>query len=370
MSKTKAIQSSQAFQFGYCPELDGVRAYAILLVMMCHSPLGLMTGGFLGVDLFFVLSGFLITVLLLQEYRRNGAIDLNRFYLRRLLRLAPALLLVATSVGLYELAITGQIPFHEILPALFYSGNWLRASEIGVLGLLEHTWSLAMEAQFYVLWPPVLVLMLKRGWKESWISRALLACIVAVFVLRNLMVVAGATPDRLFNGLDTRGDSLLAGCLLAVVLHNRRREKLQEWQCRIAPLAVGSAIFLGILTRAATWNDLHFYIGTFSVVAAAAGSLIAWIVLSDSPIKQFLFGAPWLVGIGRISYGLYLWHYPIFHVFDSQVSGQPNLARFLAKCALVFLVAVISYYTVERPLLSIRIRRSSAVPHVHAEAGS
>src|SRR6266850_221126 len=213
-----SIKGSQSLRL---PTLDGLRGVAVLSVMAFHAGSGVIKGGHLGVDLFFVLSGFLITSLLLREQQRNGFISLRLFYVRRALRLLPALLLVILSCLIYEKAIVSSSPWAEVpkgaFYSLFYSSNWYQAlNGMGTLGVLSHTWSLSIEEQFYILWPPAISLLLWQGCKRTYVLLFVGAGTAAVAVHRAMLWRGGATFERVYAGFDTRADSVLIGCLVGL----------------------------------------------------------------------------------------------------------------------------------------------------------
>jgi peptidoglycan/LPS O-acetylase OafA/YrhL len=202
---------------GYIPELDGMRGLAILAVMMFHTKRFLL-GGFIGVDIFFVLSGFLITTILVKEYDTTGHINFKHFYLRRILRLAPALILMLAVFSAFSILFLHAAELKrnlmQVLIVVCYATNWARALDFYPMGHISHTWSLSMEDQFYILWPIMLLCLLRfvksrRSVVSIICFLALLSWALRVFLARN-----GASTPRLQVGLDTRADALLVGCAL------------------------------------------------------------------------------------------------------------------------------------------------------------
>src|SRR5262249_10444122 len=221
-----SLQTETPFHLGYRPWLDGLRGLAILMVLAFHCRL--LPGGSLGVDIFFVLSGFLITSLLVEEWERRGTISFKHFYLRRALRLLPAFLLtlLACAVAIWiwgsreELATLGR----ESLVAICYISNWPALHQVG-MPHLGHTWSLSLEEQFYFLWPLLLWLMLWLRLPRRRLIAVLVAGIVACAVLRFTLYRLNCVPGpekaanvlRLYMGLDTRADALLVGCVTGLL---------------------------------------------------------------------------------------------------------------------------------------------------------
>jgi peptidoglycan/LPS O-acetylase OafA/YrhL len=336
----------------HVPELDGLRGIAIISVLIHHQLTTFsLTGGFLGVDLFFVLSGFLITGLLLAEFEKTGSISIRNFYMRRVLRLGPALalfLLGSLLVTYHTQLISVARQLKLIAMALLYSTNWRMA--LGWDPVLDPTaiiWSLSIEEQFYLVWPLLLsgCLALKLG--RGFIAAGLAVVIFAVVVHRNLLLNSGADFTRLYYGADTRADALLMGCLIALVplaVSSFRSRRL------LGVLASGCLLFL---MSSASFGDKWLYRGGFTVVAALAGIVIS--VAANSP--------PWLLSIslrfsllrwfGRISYGLYLWHWLVVRTTSFYYLGfwEP-----WAKLGLAVGIALASFYLVERPFNRMKSR--------------
>ncbi|MEO7786815.1 MAG: acyltransferase [Sphingomicrobium sp.] len=329
----------------YRAELDGLRAVAIGAVMLFHAYPGLVHGGWVGVDIFFVLSGYLITSLLVNELDVSGTIRLGRFYLRRCYRLVPALALLLFVVAYVQFVVRGgswAISGWPILMAATYLMNWNRAFGWGSVSPVGHTWSLAIEEQFYLLWP--LLLRAMPAGKRLKLSLGLLA---AAFVWRVAMVSAGASADRVLNGFDTHADSLLVGCVLAQVgVHGRFSAPL----ARLWPVP---AVLLPMFALLLPYD---------SAFAATSGILLvalstAWLIVAAAQrgTLQAMLSMPLLVGLGQISYGVYLWHDPLLIYFKQYL--PPALAILPAIAAIP--LAIASFRLVERPALRWRDRRQS-----------
>jgi peptidoglycan/LPS O-acetylase OafA/YrhL len=326
----------------HVPALDGLRGVAVVGVLAFH--LGHLRGGYLGVDLFFVLSGFLITSLLLVEWRENGRIELRSFWARRARRLLPALLLLITAVAAYAATDPPAIVQHALrgdaLATLGYIANWhaIVADHgywelFSAPSLLAHTWSLAIEEQLYVVWPLVVVVALRFG------RRALLwtALVLAAASAMAMVVVHGAGDDtsRVYFGTDTRAAAVLVGAALAA-WEGRRPRVLQ-----LAAIPLGVAWF----TVAGTSNGL--YEGGLAL-CSVAGMLVVAGVHQPGPLTSALSWRP-LRRIGAISYGLYLWHWPAFVVLDSRTSlaGWPLL---VVKLLVTVVISELSYRVLELPI--------------------
>jgi len=340
--------------------LDGLRGCAILLVMVYHGAGTLLRGGFIGVDIFFVLSGYLITALLLKELSVFGGLDLKNFYARRILRLFPALLLIMAVFLLIALfRFNGPVlreKFVESGLVLFYAANWARAFDFFPMTTFGHAWSLSIEEQFYILWPPLLLLLSNgRAWRRRLTLTILIlsGCAVAV---RFYLALSGAAPDRIYNGLDTRADALLAGCLLAVLLSADISAKARLILEKTLPYAaLLAAAGLGVASALFGWKDRSVFYWGFLALEAAAAVIIADIVLSRRSYLAGVLTFKPLVWTGTISYGLYLWHLPVYDLLAR--AGLAGLPKFAAGTVLTFAAAFLSYRLVEVPCLAIKKRR-------------
>ncbi len=343
----------RGFDLGHRPALDGLRGAAVLCVLGFHARVPFLRWGYLGVDVFFVLSGFLITSVLLREWAATGDIRLRSFYARRALRLLPALLaLLALSL----LPAGGPDLGRRVRSAavvLFYGSNWARAFDRDVLlPEFEHTWSLSIEEQFYVLWPVALALALRKGWPARRIAGLLASGALVAAAGRAAMWSAGFGPERLYNGLDTRADGLLAGCLLGVALASGLRPGVRNPS--VAPALAVAALPFAWATFGSRWDDAFMFVAGYAGVAIASAASIAALVVERPRWLHRLLSSPPLVRVGRISYGLYLWHYPLFLWVDRL--GLPRVPGALAKAAGVLAVASLSYRWIERPFLRLKDR--------------
>ncbi len=291
--------SPSGFSLGYQPALDGLRAVSIVAVLAHHSHW--LSGGYLGVDVFFTLSGFLITALLTEEFVRTGTITLRLFYARRALRLLPALLILVVVCAGSLLATVpaeyGPLVLHQAAAVLFYVANWAWVIDLP-LGVLSHTWSLGVEEQFYLLWPCALLVMLRVSSPRRLFAVTLVLA-GAGAAWRHALVQAGARFEHIQRGLDAHGDALLIGCALSLGLTAGVR----------LPGRSSFAALLGVCGLAGALVFSTFpgsYLSyPVSLLAAVAVSFIIAHVVSEprSPLTQLLAVAP-LVAIGRISYGV------------------------------------------------------------------
>lgn len=315
---------------GRWPALDGLRAVAVAGVILYHVGLSkVVVGGYLGVDMFFVLSGFLITSLLWRELDATGRINLRAFYARRALRLFPALAaVIAVSLALAAviaaLRPASDIPNATVegLPwVMFYVGNWAKALSVGNLGLLSHAWSLAVEEQFYLVWPPVLLLLV-RGLRRPAAAAVVLSVATAgEMVYREWAFRAGWSLARIANGTDTHSDGLLFGSALACWAlaaggETRLRARVVPW---------GAAAVLGALMVAVspTPSRLQF---AYPLAVLAGGALVWCLTGGPIPVMTRVLTWPPVRWTGERSYGLYLWHFPILMAARA-LEPQTSLGR-------------------------------------------
>jgi peptidoglycan/LPS O-acetylase OafA/YrhL len=347
------IAYPRAQTLGYQPALDGVRAVAILLVLFFHA-FKWPGGGFLGVHVFFVLSGFLITTLLLQEWEARGSISLRRFYRRRALRLVPALVVVlVTYAGLQTArAVLLGHPI-ELSTALkgvtycaLYLSNIAQAAGVVLPPSINHLWSLATEEQFYVLWPLALLAVLRFGGRRPAILALLLGLIAAIAIHRAALGMAGADERRMYYAPDTTFDVILVGCLFGVayVLAPPPRSFRARAALRWGALAGAAVILVAVLVTAI---DSRVFNTSFLLPFSLAVGLVVYaLAIHEQPALERALSIRPAVYLGRISYSLYLWH-PMVLLFAADLAGLPMLAG----TALALVAAAASYRFVEQPFL-------------------
>ena len=360
------------------PTLDGIRGTAVLIVIASHLPVllryqsvtpwhllnRLLSGGFLGVDIFFVLSGFLITSLLLKEHSNNLQINLSHFYARRARRLLPALyllLVVDFAISVVEKSsLTGQ--WNETWTSILYLNNWyyvlpwLRHGSTNFESNLGHLWSLAVEEQFYLLWPMVLILLLKFRRSKVVVPIFIALFIVAVVLHRTVLWHDHVSWMVILIRTDARLDSLLVGALLAFFFrHVDVHKTVLKWLAYAAlPLFIMSA-YQGP-------SSPIFYSSGFTLVAFAVFVMIlasieqAWIV--SRVLEQ-----SWLRFIGRISYGLYLWHFVVFMFLSKHFFVGPRIFRIIVGLSITLAITLMSWYVVEQPALRLKNRRFQKFSH-------
>jgi peptidoglycan/LPS O-acetylase OafA/YrhL len=362
-------------RLGYIPALDGLRALAVVAVLLYHGNQRWIPGGFLGVDVFFVISGYLITCLLLSDWQQHGRVGLKRFWFRRARRLLPALFAMIFVVSIYAILFLPDVVSQlrdEVIAALFYVENWFLVfrdlsyfQSAGREPLLQHVWSLAVEEQFYLLWPLILVFALARWGKNR---RALLFGIlagVAVSTIEMAILYHPYTdPSRVYYGTDTRVAALLLGAALAFVWAPWRLAGKTGRNAGILLdiVAVLSAFALFWMFLNVEYFDPNLWRGGFLVAALVSAVVIAATVHPASRLTPWVLGFAVFRWIGVRSYGIYLWHWPIYMVTrphsDLPITGLPLLAL---RLALTFAAAAASYKFIEEPIRHGAIERRWAL---------
>jgi peptidoglycan/LPS O-acetylase OafA/YrhL len=346
-------------RLGYVPALDGIRGILIIAVIGVHY-FGYPTGGYYSMEVFFALSGFLITTLLLEERDRTGGIALPAFYLRRAYRLLPALMTVLAAYAL----VTGSPArvLEQIAVVLFYATNVVIAAGSHLLDARNTTvpfwspltpfWSLAQEEQFYLLWPFLLLFLLRRRVSEARIAVFLVCLFIGLVAYRAGLGLAGASYHRLYAGPDTHADGLVLGCLLALL--RRQGFRVPQWAgwLGLATLLLAYAFAPPVRTIAADAYGL----GPMSIASA----LLVGAAVKPGFLSSCLSFRP-LVRLGVMSYSLYLWHVFIFWLLDWRAP--------LVALPITLAVGALSYYVVEMPLRNAHRARSKRPPRAERLLG-
>jgi peptidoglycan/LPS O-acetylase OafA/YrhL len=368
----------------YSPGLDGLRAIAVMAVLLYHAELPFIPGGFLGVEVFFVISGYLISALLLAEWRQKGTINLKDFWLRRARRLLPALyVLLVVSMSFAVVFLPGEVAGlrADVIAAVGYVTNWFlifgRESyfeSVGRPSILQHLWSLAVEEQFYLIWPIVLAVGLSLGTVRRRKQLVLTVAVVgaaASAVAMALMYTPAVDPSRIYFGTDTRATGLLCGAALAFLWSPGDKYRSADKWASFRSLGPGRLrrrwwpavpLLLDIVGATALFALILFglnlgefepllYRGGLVAVALATALLIAVVVHPRSWVVSRLLGSAPMRWLGVRSYGIYLWHWPVFMVtrpeLDVPFGGLPLLALRLGT---TILIADLSYRFVETPI--------------------
>jgi peptidoglycan/LPS O-acetylase OafA/YrhL len=338
----------------YNPGMDGIRAVAVVMVMLFHANVPFFGGGFLGVDVFFVLSGYLISTLLLGEMETTGRLDVKRFYLRRLMRLTPALLAMLIVYAAAAPLLWPDVHNHmaQVALAAAYLSDisvafWNTPIQLG------HTWSLSVEEHFYLIWPLALAAAFRRLGR-----RQLLIALVCSYVFavswRWAWLLLGQDWYQVWFRFDTHISGLLLGACLAAALRDPSATGLLERHS--SRLLVLPLIAIGLLQS--DWEAPWVHIWGVWLMEWATIALLIAVNRRQGICYEMLAASP-LVWVGRLSYGLYLWHYPIF----KYLRENHDLTLVIAiGLPLTFTLAALSHYTIERWVLQARDRMKSAVP--------
>jgi peptidoglycan/LPS O-acetylase OafA/YrhL len=344
----------------YWGSFDGVRAAAVLAVMLFHTGLGPFRSGFLGVDVFFVLSGFLITSLLLEEHRATGGLVLKAFYQRRVLRILPAMVTVAVGCAAIAVVSNHFVAVLEgaIAAVLFVANFWIFSNHNTYL--LQQTWTLALEEQFYLLWPVLLIVALGRRWSGRTVL-FVLGCAAWAAIL--LVPVHGPAKDVL--GTYRRAAGLPLGCLLAICLPYVARVPRYFLQAT----CLAAAVFLTIATLTPLIPRQFFYGSPVSLAAIAAVPLVAGLTIAPPRRLDWLLTLPVARWIGRRSYGLYLWSFPITTLVLNHGHAVPLAVRIVVAFGLSFLAAELSWRFIETYFLR-RKERYEELPREESPSGA
>jgi peptidoglycan/LPS O-acetylase OafA/YrhL len=359
------------FRLGHRPALDGLRGVAIIVVVVYHMGVvlvpdshdQLLPGGFLGVDLFFALSGFLITTLLLGEIGDTARIDLRGFARRRGRRLLPALaglLAVAAIIAATtEMYVLNDVAITSVW-SLTFAVNWgvLHGAPI----VIGHLWSLAVEVQFYLLWGAVMTvvaLVVPAHRIRATLAGIAVAGIAAVAIHRSVAIGRGDNFFFLYVGTFSRLDAPLVGALAGVVVNSGRLRGLGRRGATVLSVT-GLA---GLLTGAVVlrYSDTVLYQGLYTVLALCAAATVVGAVAHDDTWWAKVLGSAPLAGVGAWSYSLYLWHLPVFEALARWTPGYAGPVRAGIGLMVSGVFAWLSYQCVERPFLSRRRTASGAV---------
>jgi peptidoglycan/LPS O-acetylase OafA/YrhL len=342
----------------YQPALDGLRGLAIFGVLLFHA--GHLPGGFLGVDLFFALSGYLITDLLLREARAAGGVSLTAFWGRRIRRLLPAL--AALLVGVTVLVWTVGSP--EMVRTTLADGPWVQLNlanwhllaessgywdRFGADRVFEHLWSIAVEEQFYLVWPAFLLLIVRSGRRVDHTVAVAAALTSLASMVLMVALVDPADPTRVYTGTDTRAFSLLLGALVAT-------EPARAALLRVVGRWAGAVAALLLVGLGVAWvlvdgvGSTWLFTGGLPAHSLASALLIVLCVQAPrSKVAALLAWRP-LRWLGLVSYSLYLWHWPVFVLFSPERTGLSGWVWTLLVCAVSVGMAALSKYLVEDPV--------------------
>lgn len=351
----------------YIPSLDGLRALAVIAVIFYHMGFPWAKGGLLGVTVFFVLSGYLITGLLISEFDSTKTIDLAHFWLRRVRRLVPAIVTVVVCVTVLctlfnHVLLTKMRP--DIIASLFFFNNWWQIfhnvsyfEALGQPSPLTHFWSLAIEEQFYVVWPLLLLAAFKLGANRKWMRRGILVLAGASVITMAVLYVPGDDPSRVYYGTDTRAFSLLIGAWLAFAWPSAdfgsERARHIDAHMRGILNGVGIVALIALVAMLALMSGISDfpYRGGIALASVTTAVLIA-ILVHPATVLFKAFSNKALVWIGVRSYGMYLWHYPIVLLMAPLAGSADGTPPWLAviEIAVIFGISAASYTFIENPI--------------------
>lgn len=346
---------------GYVAALDGLRALSVIAVIAYHADLEWIPGGFLGVEVFFVISGFLITTLLMEEKSSTGKVSLRGFWLRRFRRLMPALFaMLAVTLFVVTFFSTVSAPEfrRDVIAGVAYVSNWWQIFGVdtpyfgtGSLPVLRHLWSLAVEEQWYLAWPLVFVACTGRStFRRIPLGVAALVTSVGIMVGTGLAFLPDdeSRTNLLYLGTHTRSSGIILGAVLALLRpvttsdSSGRRFLNGTLTCA----AAGALGVVGVLMSILHVEDAALYRGGLAATSIASVVVIAVVVRSRDGLIAQLLSVPWLAAIGKRSYGLYLWHWPTFVVADARASN----VRLAVAIAVTVVVNEVTYRFIEVPV--------------------
>lgn len=346
----------------YISGLDGLRAISVIAVILYHLQVKGIVGGYLGVTIFFVLSGYLITDLLVNEWEKYGTIDLKSFWIRRFRRLIPALFIMLILIGFWITLFQRSFLVglrSEILAATFYVSNWFYVvqdhsyfTKFSPPSPLQHMWSLAVEEQFYIIWPLVIIISLQFVRQKEKLAIGIMGAALVSAVAMAIMFTPGEDPSRVYYGTDTRAFSLLIGASLAFVWPSRKLKTNITYEAKKILDGVGAISFILLLLMFMFMHEEgpFLYYGGMFFASIVTAILIATIVHPASIMGKILSFKP-LLWVGVRSYGIYIWHFPLVVLMGARISGaQVPMWKTSLIIVLTFLLAELSWRYVEDPI--------------------
>jgi peptidoglycan/LPS O-acetylase OafA/YrhL len=345
--------------FRYIPGFDGLRALAVMAVIAYHLHIPYTQGGFHGVTVFFVISGFLITSLLLHEWADNQTIQLRSFWIRRAKRLLPAMFLLLILLNIVTPLIRPEgisSLRQDTFAAFFYYSNWhyifLDLSYFDTFetpSLLTHFWSLAIEEQFYIVWAVLILLLLKYIRSHKAIFSFIILASLFSIVRMTTMHDPNLDPSRVYYGTDTRMFSLLIGASFALIQPTNSQAKIKSWIYEV--LAIAGLLVIFIMVVFTHQYDSFIYNGGMAILSITTAMVVFILNQTPTVFISKLLELPLLKWIGLRSYGIYLWHYPVIVLMEPDVNTEGlNVYKIMMKLILTILLAAISYTFVEQPI--------------------
>ncbi|MDI6857160.1 MAG: acyltransferase [Dehalococcoidia bacterium] len=362
-TRSSGGQPAGRYTLGYQPALDGIRALSVAAVLAFHAGYSWARGGYLGVDAFFVLSGYLITSLLIVEWRRTGRISLSGFWARRARRLLPALYLVLLWMVGYAVIFSDTVRLdrlrEDVIAVLTGISNWWPLIiDREYFTPLRHMWSLSIEQQYYVVWPLLFLAFIRvaRDPMKGLLYGTLAVGLVSVF-LSVWLYDPDVVPTRIHFGTDTRAQSLLVGAALAAVLAQRGplRGRYVNFALQVVALACCAAVVYSWWSIAL--HDEFLFRGGYLLFALAVAVVILAALQPEGAFVGRLLALPPLPQLGLISYGIYLWHWPVYWVLTPDRVELEGYPLFAARVALTVFIAAVSYNLIEVPFRRGAFRR-------------
>lgn len=371
----------------HIPGLDGIRAIAILVIVLFHYwpfGIGYFPGGFIGVDIFFTVSGFLITTLLVNEWKNSNAINLKHFWIRRTRRLIPALVFfvivlviaITTIPTLKTIALDNKMDYiakffpdtegelaalkPQIMAMAIYASNWYLILKNGSYfettdrpPLLEHLWSLAIEEQFYIFWPIFISLCLSFSRSRKTLPLIMFAAGLLSYGLMLALGKQAPLDARAYFGTDTRAFSLIIGCLLAYFYHENKKRNLRLFNCSSVTdlLGIASLLLVVFLTLHLKGGEENIFSWGLLISSIAGALLIISAVNEKSIMSKYILGNQFFVWLGKRSYGIYIWHWPIFVLTEPSYNYEISGTNLLLLRTIVLLgISEFSYRFIENPI--------------------
>jgi peptidoglycan/LPS O-acetylase OafA/YrhL len=357
------------FRLGNRPPLTGIRALALFTVLTYHSNFETLPGTWVALQVFFVLSGFLITAMLAGEGKRTGRVKLGSFYARRAVRLLPPLLLTVALLAIYahfvHVADAAQRLWGDSLAALFYYADYRQAfGHAPFFGYLAQTWSLSVEEQFYILWSIAMVVAVAMHRHRLAYGFAIAGMLAStgdrLFLVYHARHFDNVVFDRIYYAFDTRADALFLGCLLGLLAADGYLHGWARWARGLITLAAAaSAVFLCWILLYAPLNTENLCVWWLPSTTVASAVIITYFVICPRSLGSRFVGIGILVFIGDLSYTVYLVHFPVYLAVQQNQTGWAYWPNEAFRLVIIFTIAIASWFLIEKPLM--RWRQRSAV---------
>ncbi len=368
-ARTRTPKSTEPFRLGNRPPLTGIRALALFAVLAYHSNFSTAPGAWVSLQIFFVLSGFLITAMLSSEAQRTGKVSLKSFYARRSVRLFPPLLLTVALLGLYASFVSVVDAAHRIwgdsMAALFYYYDYREAFGKGAaFGFLAQCWSLSVEEQFYILWSILVVVAVAVHRRRLAYVFAIIGMVLStadrLWLTFRDPHFTHATFERAYYSFDSRADALFLGCLLGLMATDGLFSNWRRWaQLTLGAAAlVGSAFLVWLVFQAPLWQE-RLLVWWMPLSTLASATLMVYFVICPKGWGSKFAGLGVLVFIGDLSYTIYLLHWPVYLAIGEGTFHLSYWPTELIRLAVIFGSATASWYLMERPLMRWRQRAAA-----------